>query len=83
MLVFPKETSFDPVFCSLTLTFASVNLFSFIKTYLSMGFHFSRPLLALVSLFNLAVEYSFFFFFFLGLHLQHMEVPRLGFGLEL
>ena len=25
----------------------------------------------------------FFFFFILGLHLQHMKVPRLGFELEL
>ena len=32
---------------------------------------------------GLETEWQFFFFFFLGLHLRHMEVPRLGVKLEL
>ena len=33
--------------------------------------------------FYLSFFFFFFFFFFLGLHLQHVEVPRLGVELEL
>ena len=34
--------------------------------------------------FSISVSFIFFFFlFFLGLHLQHMEVPRLGVESEL
>ena len=32
---------------------------------------------------GLQLQGTEFFFFFLGLHLQHMEVPRLGVKLEL
>jgi hypothetical protein len=55
----PQGSQIDPMLHLLTLTVASVNMLSFIRTcHLSAGFHSWDPLLALVSLFNLAIEHS-------------------------